>query len=1219
MELITLVIGLISIINSGALTKVGEKIAEVTSIKILNLLDLIQTKSPQSQTAKSLAAGQELDPQQTIIDIKLLAQDSEVRKILAEIEALIVGNKELKAKLDMAALKMTKNIQINQGESGQKNREDTLTPTKIELMQFSERAVIPASVVFFFIPHLPEQQPNISYCALVSLHGILKNRLLEQGLKLRILSSISGAIAIIPDSSGIYIHQELSTILNDCHKKGVPVRLGITHGQLEVLKDADNSFNFIGIPVNIAARLSTSDKNRGILYHWTYSEHVKALPVSPSSDPLHPIFGSDLEIEGKTHDSPFNCREPENNNLVLHQFDNTLSGSSISSDPININGIAIAYDLPKFSSGDRAELSKRFRSVVDVIQKIKSKSIFSNSKENFFFSPGGDGGIIFLPIREGNSPEEYVQVALDLIECLEIESDNKDPNINVVSRVGIHYGVISIYQNAEGIRRPTGLNCFIADQIASDDLAKKKGGIVITENIKDSLFSGSQNRFALQYELLDTLKEGAARTVKRYVKTRAEEVNITSSAKSSSGGRAELDPSIESLVTEVRSDLHGKIQSNYGTIQVLNVARPIQLGHLYVNVDILSEPNRDLQLSIESADRLLVSQDPKKDFNRLGMPKSEKRVPGRQAVEDYSHIMVLGRPGAGKTTFLQYVAIDCNQGKLLPDFVPLLIRLRDIMPREGEKWSLSAAIVNELGDKDKANRLLEKGKILLLLDGLDEVPDGENENAIREIEEFNKSYYNNRLIVTCRLQAQPYQFPSIRFNYVEVAEFTLEQIQQFVTNWFGLASQQGQGNNKAEGLIAQLKSQEQIQKIVDTPILLSLACKVFNDDETSYSKPGELYRKGLELLLSEWNEANRIGESTYKYFDVPKRRDLLGEVALRKFKKPRFVLFKQDELEASIADYLRDRKSLTPSDVIGNHTAKYVLRDIAEQHGLLIERASKIWSFSHLPFQEYFAAEAISKLDYSIQGEAHNDILKHVTKQNWREVFFLTSEILERSDRADSLVLSIKKFADSLLAGNSELQKVLMWLYKKSRSITSDHEDVAIRALYLARFFTPALSLQNESVNTEFDQFRSLSSALDRNVSDSINSDLTVDRLMYYILRAIDSQDIRRTLIHVDHMLEIQGCDREIYSKLSSVGNQLRQLREHHFYTYTLFQELNDFIKNKRDLRYRSELSSKNIDLLSQYYVANDTLAYCISSSNVSDGVRQAIKETLLLPISEHY
>ena len=173
------------------------------------------------------------------------------------------------------------------------------TKDNFKLMEFRDRQEILASVVFFFIPQLAEQEPNISNNALILLNEILKERLLDRGLELRILSSISGAIAIIPDSSGIYIHQHLSVILEDCKNQGIPVRLGITHGELEILKDADTLFSFIGIPMNVAARLSTSDKNKGILYDSTYIAHVRPLPTSKNNDPLHPRYCNDVDIIGK--------------------------------------------------------------------------------------------------------------------------------------------------------------------------------------------------------------------------------------------------------------------------------------------------------------------------------------------------------------------------------------------------------------------------------------------------------------------------------------------------------------------------------------------------------------------------------------------------------------------------------------------------------------------------------------------------------------------------------------------------------------------------------------------------------------------------------------------------------------------------------------------------------------------------------------------------------
>ena len=388
---------------------------------------------------------------------------------------------------------------------------------KCKLMEFRDRQEIVASVVFFLIPQLAEQEANISNCAIVLLNKILKKRLLDPGLELRILSSIKGAIAVIPDSSGIYIHQHLSVILEDCQNQGIPVRIGITHGDLEVLKDVDTLFSFIGIPMNVAARLSTSDQNKGILYDSTYVDYVNPLPTSKNNDFLHPKYGNQVNILGKPHDPVFQCQEPENTNLVLSQLNNDiLSKLDISTD--YINGIAIAYDLPKFSQGDRSELSKRFRSVIDSINSIRNSSIFPQNSNQFFFSPGGDGGILILPMKLDVNPSEYINLAFQLIEKLEVESDSKESNIDVKSRVGVHSGIIVIYQNAEGISRPTGFTCFIADEIVSDDLAKQQGGIIITKNIKSWLYGGSSKRFEKEYESLIPLEQGAAKDIQRYVK-----------------------------------------------------------------------------------------------------------------------------------------------------------------------------------------------------------------------------------------------------------------------------------------------------------------------------------------------------------------------------------------------------------------------------------------------------------------------------------------------------------------------------------------------------------------------------------------------------------------------------------------------------------------------------------------------------------------------------
>ena len=59
-------------------------------------------------------------------------------------------------------------------------------------------------------------------------------------------------------------------------------------------------------------------------------------------------------------------------------------------------------------------------------------------------------------------------------------------------------------------------------------------------------------------------------------------------------------------------------------------------------------------------------------------------MPGLQAVEQYPKLMILGKPGAGKTTFLKHLAIQCVEGRFKPKLVPLFVTLKDFAEAPGQ-------------------------------------------------------------------------------------------------------------------------------------------------------------------------------------------------------------------------------------------------------------------------------------------------------------------------------------------------------------------------------------------------------------------------------------------------------------------------------------------------------------------------------------------------------
>ena len=122
------------------------------------------------------------------------------------------------------------------------------------------------------------------------------------------------------------------------------------------------------------------------------------------------------------------------------------------------------------------------------------------------------------------------------------------------------------------------------------------------------------------------------------------------------------------------------------------------------------------------------------------------------------------------------------------------------------------------------------------------------------------------------------------------------------------------------------------------------------------SNRSELYKEGLELLLKKWDVSKNIERSQiYKKLSVQQKENLLSQIALTTFSRG-IYFFKQKELEQYIADYSRNIPGVSTDISALQCDSEAVLKSIEAQHGLLVERARGIYSFSHLTFHEYSTA-----------------------------------------------------------------------------------------------------------------------------------------------------------------------------------------------------------------------------------------------------------------------
>ena len=582
------------------------------------------------------------------------------------------------------------------------------------------------------------------------------------------------------------------------------------------------------------------------------------------------------------------------------------------------------------------------------------------------------------------------------------------------------------------------------------------------------------------------------------------------------GNHAGNTEDFDELIQQIREHCRQKILSQHSRMRLLS-GNEIGVGQLYVDVWLL---NRSLRTFQVSPNKLLETFDLRND--RLGLGDRIDRNPGFEVANENPKLVILGKPGSGKTTFLKHLAVDWCNRKFQPNQIAVLIELRSL---KDEKWDLLNAIDKELGledwiqfegikvrisnliqqnyelinqtknednEDDEASisqrksqiknnksqieelnrqlealplqRLLKQGKLLALMDGLDEIPINALRSKVQlQVRQISENYPNNRFILTCRTQIMG-SIP-VGFTSVEVADFSPKQVENFVQNWFkasGVSEQKAK--EKWTNICRAVANKPDLKELTVTPVLLSLMCLVLQDEGEIPLNRIWLYRKSIKLLLSKWNADKQIGDwemgtDAYRQLDIEDKEALLLEISARKFENPRnFVLFDEEELAEQITQQLR----LThPREGIA------VLKAIEAQHGLLVERADGLWSFSHLTFQEYFTVQWLTQL-------SSEKLVSKIASQHWQEVM---KQLVKSQQPADRLLELIKQAIDQSISHEPAVQTFLNWLFQKSQSTQAIHQPAAIRAFYytlgLARIVTCVLGLAR-ALDSTFDLARAL-------------------------------------------------------------------------------------------------------------------------------------------------
>ncbi|HLP90237.1 MAG TPA: HEAT repeat domain-containing protein [Nostocaceae cyanobacterium] len=391
-------------------------------------------------------------------------------------------------------------------------------------------------------------------------------------------------------------------------------------------------------------------------------------------------------------------------------------------------------------------------------------------------------------------------------------------------------------------------------------------------------------------------------------------------------------------------------------------------------------------------------------------PQRQGEAPDREQIERFNvleglrkyaanhhvHVLLVGRPGSGKSTALQRLLWEEAQKPIEElDKIPVLIELRQYETNTLELIQNSLEYHYLYLEITEIKKLLGENRFLLLFDGVNELPKAE---ARQELNKFRQKYRRNPMIFTTRDIALG---GSLEIEKkLEIQPLTETQMQQFVRAYLP---------DKSEEMLQRLG--EKLQTFAQTPLfLLEILCTVFKKTGDIPTNLGLAFHDFTQIYDEKFLYSVQVNEDFRLW--LPK---LLQHLAFTMMQgeeptQPRFTIKKQ-EADEILTKFLEGK-----IDCAANK-AKIWLEELLKHH-LIQYTNNKQIEFRHQLLQEYYAAEyLLPQIKNLSDAKLKRDYLNYL---KWTEPLALMLALLDNEAQAVRVVklsLEVDLMLGARLAG----------------------------------------------------------------------------------------------------------------------------------------------------------------------------------------------------------
>ncbi|MBV9448814.1 MAG: NACHT domain-containing protein [Streptosporangiaceae bacterium] len=471
-------------------------------------------------------------------------------------------------------------------------------------------------------------------------------------------------------------------------------------------------------------------------------------------------------------------------------------------------------------------------------------------------------------------------------------------------------------------------------------------------------------------------------------------------------------------VTEVldrmpSSDAEADFAANYRR-QVINQLDRLELFGVTVSESVRGYPLSTAYISLGVTSGGLRARDAGFPGTRLDQPTGTLRID--DVLARTSRLFLRGEAGSGKTTMLQWLAVRAARRDFPPqwlnwnDTVPFLVRLRRYANRD---LPAPEEFVNEVGRHIAAEMparsvhgLLRSGRALILVDGVDELPEAQRRPARDWLVYLVDTFPSSRYVITSRPGAADSNWLEGQgFDAAEVEPMTWPDIREFLRHWHAAFRDESADAERRDELatcerklLDALFLRRHLRLLATNPLLCALLCALNLDRRTQLpDERMELYAIALDMMLERRDVERQIARGDPMLSKTSKML-LLEDLAYRLIRNGW-----SDAPKDRATEWIRQRLASMPK--ADANRAPAVLDGLIVRSGLIREPVAGRIDFVHRTFQEYLAAHA------AVDDDQIGELIRNGHDDQWREVVIMAAGHAQPRQR-DELLRSLLARAD---------------------------------------------------------------------------------------------------------------------------------------------------------------------------------------------------------------